>query len=197
MQQHNPVMSGKRLKTEGRVARLEPSSRKNNGPRRGSTGAVGVVGVEGIDPDLKRGPGNRSKAFWKPPDQYRATMTMTATSNAAISESARSRAFECGFAGVASRGGMTQFSMFNCAPDLLVLPPPRTLRRRLQLTGKPAARHGCHGVVRYRHCLNATALLALECAVVEAGRFRFEFRQQHAILLAPRAARPFDGGNTR
>src|SRR5438034_4482076 len=40
-----------------------------------------------------------------------------------------------------------------------------------------------------------TALLALECSAVGAGRSRLELRQQHAVLVALRAFRPLDGGN--
>ena len=40
-----------------------------------------------------------------------------------------------------------------------------------------------------------TALLALECSSVGAGRSRLELRQQHAVLVALRAFRPLDGGN--
>ena len=40
-----------------------------------------------------------------------------------------------------------------------------------------------------------TALLALECSPVGAGRSRLELRQQHAVLVALRAFRPLDGGN--
>jgi len=43
--------------------------------------------------------------------------------------------------------------------------------------------------------VNATALLALECPDVEPGRSSLELRQQHAMVLALRAAGPLDGGN--
>jgi len=123
MSQLNPVMSGKRLNSEPRLPQLEPNSRKNNDPRRGSTGAVGSVSG-GIDPVLMRGCGNRSRIFWEQPHQYRATATMAATNNVAISESARSRAFERGLAGMASSGGMTPSrNVLNCAPGLIISLP--------------------------------------------------------------------------
>jgi hypothetical protein len=51
--------------------------------------------------------------FGQPLRQYRATRTMAATSNAATSESALSRAFERGFGGVTSIGGITQLEPFQ------------------------------------------------------------------------------------
>jgi hypothetical protein len=194
MSQLNPVMSGKRLKSDPNC-RTHPSSRKSNGPRRGSTGAVGVVLSGGIDPLLKRGRGNRSRIFCKQPNQYRATMTMAATIIAAINESARSRAFERGFTGVASSGGMTR-NLFNGALRVCSF-RRRTSGRRFQFAGKPAAGARRHRITRYHHGFNATAFLALEGTVVETGRSGFQLRQQHAILLACRAARPFDRGNLR
>jgi hypothetical protein len=81
-------------------------------------------------------------------DQYRATMMMATTMKAAASESARSNAFDLGVA-VVSGGGMT-------------------LRRRCEFAVEPTAHSGFHRVARYDHRVNATALLALECAVVGA-----------------------------
>jgi hypothetical protein len=45
--------------------------------------------------------------------------------------------------------------------------------------------------------VNATALLALECTVIEAGWSRPKLREQHAILVALRTARPLDRSNSR
>jgi hypothetical protein len=45
--------------------------------------------------------------------------------------------------------------------------------------------------------VNATALLALECTVSEAGWSRPKLREQHAILVALRTARPLDRGDSR
>jgi hypothetical protein len=59
-----PVMSSRRLNSQPGIARVDANSRKNNGPRRGSAGAVGVVCVGGIDADLKRNQRDRSRIFW-------------------------------------------------------------------------------------------------------------------------------------
>ena len=69
--------------------------------------------------------------------------------------------------------------------------------RRPQLTRKPAERVRSHRVARYNRRFDAAAFLALECTVVETGRSRFELREQHAILLALRAAGPLDRGYLR
>jgi hypothetical protein len=92
---------------------------------------------------------------------------MATTMNAATSDSMRSNAFDLGAAAV-SGGGMA-------------------LRRRCEFAVKPTAHAGFHGVARYDERVNATALLALERAVIGAGWPRFNLRENHAGLLALRA----------
>jgi hypothetical protein len=106
-------------------------------------------------------------------------MTIATTRKAAINERARSRVFDRGDA-PASSGGMTQLS----------------LRRRLQFAGKPAARLGLHRVLRYADCMNLTALLALESAVIESIWSRCNFGKQHTCF-AFRATRPLNVGKMR
>jgi hypothetical protein len=89
------------------------------------------------------------------PDQYRATMMIATTMNAAISERNRSSFFDRG-ASVASSGGMT-------------------LRRRCEFADEPAVHVGFHRIAGYDHGANATAVLAFEGAVVEAGRSCLNF----------------------
>jgi hypothetical protein len=79
---YNPVMSGMRLKS-GLGYRTMP-----------------VFTQEKI-------PARNTRDFGHP-DQYRATMMIATTKNAAISESARSNFFDRGAAAVVSIGGMTQ-----------------------------------------------------------------------------------------
>ena len=67
--------------------------------------------------------------------------------------------------------------------------------RRPQLTRKPAKCAGTHGVIRYRGGAGMTAFLALERATAEAGCTLLEFRQQHPMLPALRAAGPLERGN--
>ena len=69
--------------------------------------------------------------------------------------------------------------------------------RRPQFAGKPTERVRSHRIMRYDRRFDAAAFLAFECPVVETGRSRFKLRQQHAILLALRAAGPLDRGYLR
>jgi len=69
--------------------------------------------------------------------------------------------------------------------------------RRPQFARKPAERVRSHRVMRYNRRFDAAAFLAFKCPVVETGRCRFKLRQQHPILLALRAAGPFDPGYLR
>jgi hypothetical protein len=92
MSDYSPVMLGKRLKSGLRYsttvfAKGVPRSEKH-ADRRGSEAAL----LRGL----------------QAPDQYRATMMMVTTSNAAISISARSNFFDRGVAAGASIGDMTQ-----------------------------------------------------------------------------------------
>src|ERR1700722_8135064 len=64
----------------------------------------------------------------------------------------------------------------------------QVLLRRLELTGEPSSRARGHGVARCGGRLNATALSAFEGRDAAAGPRRLMLRQQHAVLLAVRAA---------
>jgi hypothetical protein len=111
----NPVKCGRRLKSQPEMANRSGyrqnrgkgvHSRKETAPGGGAPRPLGSL-CRGIDTSLNREAGNRSPVGGQS-SQYRTTTTMAATSNAAISESARSRRLERGFAMSASSGGMTQ-----------------------------------------------------------------------------------------
>jgi hypothetical protein len=98
-------------------------------------------------------------------------MMIAVTMNAAISESARSGAFDRGFA-VASAGIMT-------------------LCRRPQFADEPANISGLHWIRRDSDFFDAVACGAFEGAKFESRRSRRDVRQHHANL-ALRAAKALD-----
>jgi hypothetical protein len=111
----SPVKCGRRLKSQPEMVSRSgyrqncdkgPHSRKETAPGGGAPRPLGSL-CRGIDRSLNREAGNRSPVGGLS-NQYRTTTTMAATSNAAISESARSMRLERGFAMSASSGGMTQ-----------------------------------------------------------------------------------------
>ena len=182
MVQHTPVMSARRLKSEieRHSAACLSEFRQRNGPSAGGA-------LRPFDNLCRRSTPNQSakpeivpSQIGEQADQYRATRTIATTSKAAISESVRSRVLERGEA-PASSGGMTQLS----------------LRRRLQFPGKPAVHAGLHRIVRYAYRVNMTALLALECSIIESIWSRHDFGKQHPRLHALWAMRPLDGGKMR
>jgi hypothetical protein len=72
---------------------------------------------------------------------------------------------------------------YGCPSNFAIL-------RRLGFVIEQAAYVGFHGVAWYDQGMDATALLALECAVVEADRSRFNLRKDHPRLMAPRTTLP-------
>jgi hypothetical protein len=101
------------------------------------------------------------------PDQYRATMMIATTMNAAISDRARSSAFDLRFAAV-SGGGMA-------------------LCWRMQFANEPANSFGFHWIRRYDDLFEVIAFGAVERAKFVSGRPRRDARKHHA-RLAFRAA---------
>jgi hypothetical protein len=63
---------------------------------------------------------------------------------------------------------------------------------RLEFAAKPLANAGLHWVRRYGRRLNTTALLALKCSAVEASGSRLDLGEKHSLVIARRAARPFN-----
>jgi hypothetical protein len=68
--------------------------------------------------------------------------------------------------------------------------------RRLQFAGQPAVHLRLHRILRHADCMNVTALLALESAVIETIRSSCDFGKQHTGF-ALRATRPLDVGKMR
>src|ERR1700733_4891463 len=73
----------------------------------------------------------------------------------------------------------------------------QVLLRRPKLTGEPASRTRGHGIAGCGGRLNATALSAFEGRDAAARPRRLMLGQQHAVLLAVRAAWALDGCNMR
>lgn len=63
---------------------------------------------------------------------------------------------------------------------------------RLEFAAKPLANAGLHWVRRYGGRLNTTALLALKGSAVEASGSRLDLGEKHSLVIAGRAARPFN-----
>jgi hypothetical protein len=75
--------------------------------------------------------------------------------------------------------------------------PPRFLASRRWTLGRPnefavepAAHFGFDRVARHNRGVNATALLALEYAIIETNWSRLNFRENHAGLVVLRATLP-------
>ena len=79
--------------------------------------------------------------------------------------------------------------MLSCFSPMFLL---WFLLGRLEFAAKPLANAGFHWVRRYGRRLNTTALLALKCSAVEASGPRLDLGEKHSLVIARRAARPFN-----
>jgi hypothetical protein len=77
---------------------------------------------------------------------------------------------------------------------MLASAPLRFLLRRMKVAVEPTAHVGFHGIARYNHCVDASALLALEYAIVKTRWSCLNLRETHARLVAFRTALPLDNG---
>ena len=73
----------------------------------------------------------------------------------------------------------------------------QVLRRRFELAGEPTSRARGHGIIGCNDRLNATALATFEGRDAPARPRCLMLRQQHAVVLAVRAAWALDGCNMR